>query len=453
MKLKIILLLLFTFIFQDAGIAQVIKIDRVGDRAKQRAESRKRQKENQAIDKGLDAVEGIFKKKKKKAKKSDIYINDKGESVTLDENGNEVRVDKKGNILVSEEDNSAENPTSEPVPAEEVKAEETEKTKEALSKSWAEFDFVPGDKVMFYDDLGNEESGEFPSRWDINMGSAENGHLDEEAVIRMTGRRTSIFPYMESGENYLPEQFTIEFDIHFSTHLANQHYQVLLWDKDYFYGQKKDGYRYYPIRIKHHSVIMGEFNGELKELQQSKELGWRRISLSYNKGYLKVYVNGDKVISIPRMKIKPTMFALQAESDPRADYSMVKNVRIAEGGDKLYDRIMADGKYVTHGINFDYNSATIKPESMGIINNMYNLLEKYPDLAFRIEGHSDSDGSSDYNLELSAKRAAAVKSALIKKGIDSDRLQSAGLGESAPLNENITPEDKANNRRVEFIKL
>ena len=133
--------------------------------------------------------------------------------------------------------------------------------------------------------------------------------------------------------------------------------------------------------------------------------------------------------------------------------SSIKNIRVNEGGKKLYDRILEEGKFVTRGILFDVNKAIINGESMGTINEIVKLMKKHPDLNFRIEGHTDSDGEESFNQKLSEDRAAAVKIMLVKLGIDGSRLESKGWGESKPLSENSTPEGKANNLRVEFIKI
>ena len=90
---------------------------------------------------------------------------------------------------------------------------------------------------------------------------------------------------------------------------------------------------------------------------------------------------------------------------------------------------------------------------MGTINEIVKLMNKHSDLNFRIEGHTDSDGEESFNQRLSEDRAAAVKSMLTKLGVASSRLESKGWGESTPVSNNNTPEGKANNRRVEFIKI
>lgn len=77
---------------------------------------------------------------------------------------------------------------------------------------------------------------------------------------------------------------------------------------------------------------------------------------------------------------------------------------------------------------------------------------KKPELNFSVEGHTDSDGNDANNLKLSKARGKAVMDKLISMGIDSSRLKSGGFGESKPIDNNSTPEGKANNRRVEFVK-
>jgi len=434
MKLKILLLVLFSFCMQDFCEAQIL------DRIKRKAEQRKRQKEDKAIDDGLDAIEGLFKKKKKEDEKDNDPKDEEGS-----ENASPTDVDEKSNV---DAENSSGKESSVRDNAKNVKPD----SEAEIVKSWTEFDFVPGDKVIFYDDLQREDNGEFPSRWDIAKGTAENGRFGEERVIRM-GNKSMIFPFMKNSKNYLPEKFTVEFDCHFSTYIALQEYRIQLYDSDIYYAKSVDGVRHYPIKMTHSRVKMDDFGAKMDEKRISKELGWRRVSISYNKGYLKMYVDEEKVLAIPRWKIKPTMLNIYAENYTKADKGMIKNIRIAEGGDRLYDRIMADGKFVTHGINFEYNSANIKPESMGVINKMIELMKEYSELNFDVVGHTDSDGSDTYNLTLSQKRAATVTRIMISQGISSGRLSAKGLGESSPLNDNKTAEDKANNRRVEFVKL
>ncbi|GAA4319016.1 OmpA family protein [Compostibacter hankyongensis] len=138
--------------------------------------------------------------------------------------------------------------------------------------------------------------------------------------------------------------------------------------------------------------------------------------------------------------------------DPHYGFK-IKNMRIAAGGDDKYNKIVTDGKFITHGILFDVNSSVIKPESMGTLNEIARLMKDHGDLKFEIDGHTDSDGDDAANMKLSLERACAVKTALAGMGIAGSRLSTKGLGETKPIDKNNTAEGKANNRRVEFIKL
>ena len=105
-------------------------------------------------------------------------------------------------------------------------------------------------------------------------------------------------------------------------------------------------------------------------------------------------------------------------------------------------------------ILFDVNAATIKPESNGVLKEIAGALKANPGFKVKIIGHTDSDGSDASNLELSKKRSDAVKNALVNDfGIDASVLQTDGKGETQPVADNKTKEGKAQNRRVEFVKL
>ncbi len=105
---------------------------------------------------------------------------------------------------------------------------------------------------------------------------------------------------------------------------------------------------------------------------------------------------------------------------------------------------------VIQGIYFEVDSDRIKSESFSILDRAAQVLKDYPGIRMRIEGHTDSDGGDDYNLELSQRRAMAVGQYLINAGVEPDRLEWQGFGETRPIASNQTAEGKAQNRRVEF---
>ena len=106
----------------------------------------------------------------------------------------------------------------------------------------------------------------------------------------------------------------------------------------------------------------------------------------------------------------------------------------------------------TQGIFFDTNSDVIRPESTPTLRDIGEMLNAHGDLALTIEGHTDSEGDDDYNLELSERRAQAVVRYLVEEyDVASNRLAAEGLGESAPVGDNSTPEGRQQNRRVELV--
>jgi len=324
-------------------------------------------------------------------------------------------------------------------------------------KLWSKYDFVAGEKVIFEDDLSIEESGEFPSRWDLLSGSVEVASLDGENVIHFSNNNSIIFPLMDK-KDFLPEVFTIEFDVFIEKDGVDRSdfYKIRFFEGTYS-SAKIEGKKVNTLDVSWKQIMMGDFGGKTKSYMDEKknwQPKWKHVALAFNKRSLKVYLGEERIINIPNLGFKPKMFSIGAHYDDRyIKMSSIKNIRVNEGGKKLYDRIMEEGKFVTRGILFEVSKATINGESMGTINEIVKLMNKYPDLKFRIEGHTDSDGDDSFNHDLSEKRAVAINSLLVEHGIDSERLESKGLGESKPVSENTTPEGKANNRRVEFIKI
>lgn len=114
--------------------------------------------------------------------------------------------------------------------------------------------------------------------------------------------------------------------------------------------------------------------------------------------------------------------------------------------------ITADKILITEKIQFDFDAATIKPESHALLDEIVSVLQDNPQLRkISIEGHTDSDGEDDYNLKLSRDRAAAVAAYLTAHGVADDRLASVGHGERAPIASNDSEAGKEQNRRVEFL--
>jgi len=384
----------------------------------------------------------------------------KGVDKTIDKvfDSNEKAIENGG-----EEDNNIGDTKTENVKAKntgdnsEINSPQSEKQSQDELKIWSKYDFVAGEKVIFHDDLSGEQHGEFPSRWDLTSGSAEVAILGAEKVIHLTKKLTVLVPLMNK-KNFLPEVFTIEFDAFFeeTSGPAYNVYRVRFYEGK-ANSKRVNGELIYPITIGRNEVKMNDFGGKISTYkEESKDKGgkWRRVAISFNKRALKVYFDEERMINIPNLGYKPEMFSIGNDFvGGNVKMSAVKNIRVNEGGKTLYERVMSDGKFVTTGILFDVNKSTIKGESMGTINEIVKMMKEHSDLKFSIEGHTDSDGDDSFNQKLSEQRADAVKKVLTQSGIDGSRLKTKGWGETKPVDSNSTPEGKANNRRVEFIKI
>jgi outer membrane protein OmpA-like peptidoglycan-associated protein len=113
----------------------------------------------------------------------------------------------------------------------------------------------------------------------------------------------------------------------------------------------------------------------------------------------------------------------------------------------------ADGEIVLYDILFDFDKATLQQSSDKQLQHVLTLLAENPELRFEIQGHTDGDGSEEYNLELSRQRAESVLKYLVLFGIEPTRLQAKGYGESIPVAPNDTDENKAKNRRVILARM
>jgi OOP family OmpA-OmpF porin len=111
------------------------------------------------------------------------------------------------------------------------------------------------------------------------------------------------------------------------------------------------------------------------------------------------------------------------------------------------------GCWVVKGVTFDYKKWNIKEEFNSNLSNIVDVLQKNPNLSIRIEGHTDNIASMEYNIELSKKRANAVKNYLVGKGIQESRITTEGFGFKHPIATNDTEEGRAQNRRAELVPI
>ncbi|AZQ60427.1 OmpA family protein [Maribacter sp. MJ134] len=334
-------------------------------------------------------------------------------------------------------------------------------------KVYSKFDFVPGDKILFSDDFSNDFVGDFPSKWNTN-GSGEIVSFDDDSGnwFELKGGRKT---YQIANINELPENYTIEFDVEtmgIDKKTSSAAKLVVIIDENDKFGYGKNTvYAYLPLcqyierdiriwnNVNGSNIIDNYVGADIREDIISRP----HISIAVNKERYRLYINETKHIDIPKLiapnaPLNSLKFQLVGINEGK-DRVFINNVKIAEGGIDLRRTLMKDGKVSTNGILFDSGSANIQPQSMGIIRQIYQVLQKDNKLNLNIVGHTDADGNQDANLKLSKNRAEAVKNALVSiYSIEESRLSTEGKGASEPMGDNSTIEGKAQNRRVEFIK-
>lgn len=420
----------------------------IQERLEQKAKERLERKVDQTMDKGFDKAEEGVDKGAKEATKGK----------------------KKGGDKSSTDPAPDEAPESGTPAANTPSATSGGAIATPTFKAYSKFDLVPGEQIIAFEDFGQDAIGDFPARWNTNS-SGE--------VVTLEGYEGRWFQINGDGYFYpefldvLPENFTLEFDA-----VVGQEFNYYSRFIDLFFvsatntnllrpdqkGRVEVSIHPYQTagkgstRIDVHDIEGHNLFNNSRDHQQLVVGGVApkaHVAVWRQKSRLRVYLNEEKVWDIPR--------AFQ----PGVDYRLVfqgganekgnpyfSNLRVAVGAPDTRNKLITEGKLVTRGILFDSGSDSIKPESYGTLKDIATVLAENPAVRVNIIGHTDSDGDESANLELSKRRAAAVKEALSNEfTIDASRMETDGKGEGQPAGPNDSPQGKANNRRVEFVKL
>ncbi len=378
------------------------------------------------------------KVKKKVEKKADDKVDEKIDETVDKAAGDEEQSNEEGKE--AEEEETATAPAA---------AKGGTATAEDMAL-YTKYDFVPGDKVIFYDDLAREELGEFPSRWNLDDGVFEIVKQFGQNWIMCTNEG-KIRPKIAMGP--LPDKYTVEMEFYDKGPGHRSHYYYMHW-----LDAQGDEIGTFALTDGEHTRIrIIQKDVANKTLASHLAAGKHTMRIMATKTTIKCYIDNERVANIPAVEgFHPAM--LQVHMDPWLDEAndpmLIGAYRYAEGGKTLRQQLDEDGKIVTHGILFDSGSDKIKAESYKTLADIGGLLTDDSALRLSIEGHTDSDGADDANLALSQRRAASVKTYLMDNyKIDGARLETKGFGETKPIDVNTTAEGKANNRRVELVKL
>lgn len=364
-----------------------------------------------------------------------------------------------------DEDEEVESEEPETTESDVEASDATTQTKPSKQKLEAksQYDFVPGDRILFFDDFSQDAIGDFPALWTgtgsgevktVNLAPGNWFHLTADDQV-----------YNLAKDLNLPENFIFEFDLIPASVEEDDSYDFYLT----LYNSSNDFMDddLYPgTRGVHISIYPEEWQVRGYDSEKDSRDGQSTLSpvvpetpthviVWVQKARLRIYHEGAKVIDMPTLMYTPTNFN-------RLRYSMwschgnplISNIRFTTASPDTRSKLLTEGKLISYGIYFDVNSDKIKPESKGAVGDIAKVLNENPQVRIKIDGHTDSDGDETKNLDLSKRRASSVKNMLVSDySIESSRIETDGYGESKPIGSNSNSEGKAQNRRVEFIKL
>jgi OmpA-OmpF porin, OOP family len=320
-------------------------------------------------------------------------------------------------------------------------------------REWANYDFVPGSRTIFFTDFSDDQVGNFPKRLTFKNGAMEVVELDGgQRALKASSYSQLLIPLPE----VLPQKFTVELDVinRDSRGVAANTFEITG-------GGALNDSKFTEVGWGHNglSVSGGGVEGMsimAKDADVARYVGHPASFRILGDGQaLKLYADEKRLANIPNGGFQRgrTLALYLHGRDDEKNAVYVTRIRVAESNKDIYDELSASGRWATQGILFETGKSDLKPESTPTLKSIAAALKGHPDLKVEIQGHTDNVGAAASNLALSQARADAVKAALVADyAVSDDQLTTKGYGDTKPVTKNTTPEGRANNRRVEIVK-
>ena len=321
---------------------------------------------------------------------------------------------------------------------------------------WANYDYLRGARPI-YNSLWNiEDTDNLPDLIPnprVRVGRIPdnveflNGNLQ---IIQLDGLNTLEFStptrFRIALSEALPEDFSLEFTV--QTGAPNAFVYVML--------EPYDGQGFSTGTYESHYLNIWRGPGIYFQAQRISgvdqvstiNLQFTPVKFQVDDGYAILYVGGVRAAQIPNFVHPVGSNAIEFEVTANQNNpAYIRDIRVDYGVEDTVSVLQAEGEYTTRSIFFDFNESDLRPESTPELDRIRFMIEDYGQEVV-IQGHTDAVGSDDYNLDLSAQRAEAVKAYLVDNGIDPDMIQTSGRGETEPVGDNDTDEGRQANRRV-----
>jgi len=309
-------------------------------------------------------------------------------------------------------------------------------------------EFLPGERTIFYDDFTDMIAGAAPSHFRTRGMAPVLSVSGTLRQLTYTGTGLLI-PNLTA----LPNNFTYETEVKLDVPQGIARLYLVLYSRE-----REAAAWLLHVRPNEAGTVLS------RKLPRFEELGRTPVTLDLSQpvrlalwvqdGRVRAFVNGEKHIDVNQVELPPIDRVELSTSLGGAGLSAgYRWVRFAESAPDFSTVIAASGRYVSYGIRFDTDSDQLRPESGPALQAVARGLEANPGLRLLIEGHTDAVGDAAHNLDLSRRRAEAVQAVLTTQfGVDAARLTTVGVGSARPIQSNDTPQGRAQNRRVEFVR-
>ena len=410
-------------------------LEKVKDEVEERAE----ENVDEGIEKGADKVEKGIKDAVKCAVGDEKCIEEaqkEGETVVLTDKEGNVKRDENGDpVTASDRDQQGTGPGG---------TAKQKKQGQTPGKANPNYDFKPGERTIFAEDFSEDNVGDFPRNLEFRQGSM--------AVVKMKGRR--FLRINEGGSIFrvnlpetLPKRYTITFDYYTEEWTDNLYISPLNASGETV------GSNYFKVGGGELGVG-GRGEKAVRSTKSSRRASKKivPIRIMVDGSYAKAFMGKERFANIPNADL-PRTKTLRFDISRLKKNAYIGDLRIAAGGRDLYTALQEEGRVAVQDIQFETGKATLKSSSDKTLKKVASLLTEHPDLNLIVEGHTDNQGDFKANMQLSRKRAKAVRTPLVKDhGIKKGRLKTVGLGSTQPTASNDSETGRAKNRRVELVK-